>query len=107
MRKETEQKGAQPVMSGFETLNRISSDIADIEVELQRAYTVSNTMRGDFFWCQKKYYEDHASELLEGYETAENFSGIINDYLYEARKMLETLQIFIDKAMEGAIENDD
>ena len=100
MRKETEQKGAQPVMSGYEALNRISSDITDIEVKLQRAYTASDMMRGDFFWCRKEYYENHASELLEGYETAEVFSGIVNDYLHEAREMLEELQERIETLQE-------
>lgn len=105
MGKETEQKSAQPVMSGYEAFNRISSDIADIEVKLQRAYTASDMMRGDFFWCRKEYYEKHASELLGGYETAEAFSGIVNDYLYEVREMLEALQKRIEALQEQLDEN--
>ena len=102
MIKEIEQKNEEKIdISGYETLNRLSSDITDIEVKLQRAYMISDRLREDYFGWRKEYYESHTRELLEGYETAEAFHGIINDYLYDVRKMLELLQMFIEKVQKG------
>lgn len=79
----------------------VSSEIMDILVKAQRAKAVADTLCQDYFVYSKEYYKKNLSELLKSYENAQAFAGVVNEYLYDIKALLEELQSSIDRVDFG------
>ena len=84
----------------------ISNELLDLYVMLERAKAVTGNLTTDYFGDRKEEHEkDRGAKLVFYYEEARIFSGIANDYVFEALKFVEEIMNRID--VEAAKHRED
>lgn len=75
----------------------ISSELSDISATLEKAIEVSNNLFWDYFgYREEVHVRDNGVQLLNGYESARLYNGIVNDYVNHAMETTFALMENID-----------
>ena len=87
----------------------ISNELLDLYVMLERAQAITRNLVSDYFGDRKEVHDkDKGSRLIYDYDDARVFSGIANEYVFDALHFVDELMDKIDieaaKRREGERE---
>ncbi|MGI6008272.1 MAG: hypothetical protein ACOX8E_12375 [Ruminococcus sp.] len=89
---ETEQKQSHTLThNGVLSPARVSSEMDDIFVEIERAWAICSDICSGYFGCTKEYYQKYPCFLMEHYDKTRLFVEVVTDYLYHAKIMMSAL----------------
>lgn len=95
---ETEQKQSRTIMhNGVLSPARVSSEMDDIFVEIERAWAICSDICSGYFGYNKEYYQKYPCFLMEHYDKTRLFIEVVTDYLYHAKIMMSALIESIEK----------
>lgn len=102
---ETEQKQSRTLMrNGVLSPVRVSSEMDDIFIKIEKAWAVCSDVRAGYFGCDKEYYQKYPWFLMEYYDKTKIFIEIVTDYLYHAKIMMNALMERVEEVPERTIE---
>lgn len=84
--------------SEVKCLLSISNELLDLSVMLERAQAITRNLVADYFGDRKEVHEKNGGHnLVYHYDDARIFTGIANDYVFEALHFVYELMDKIDK----------
>lgn len=90
-----------------ERLMNISSELYDLTVMLERAKVVMDSVYDYFGYRKEVHVKNQGKDLLQDYDNARVFSGIVNEYVYDALQLTEKIMDGIDLNIERGKKNED
>lgn len=102
---ETEQKQSRTLThNGVLSPVRVSSEMDDIFVKIERAWVICSDVCAGYFGCDKEYYQKYPCFLMEHYDKTRIFIEMVTDYLYHAKMMMSALMEKVEEVPERTIE---
>lgn len=90
---ETEQKQSRTLThNGVLSPVRVSSEMDDIFVKIERAWVICSDVCAGYFGCDKEYYQKYPWFLMKYYDKTRLFIEVVTDYLYHAKIMIDELR---------------
>lgn len=94
------------VIPAEEQLMNISSELYDLAVMLERAKVATDSVF-DYFGYRKEVHEkNHGRDLLMNYDNARIFTGIANEYVYDALQLTDKIMDSIELNTERGNGNE-
>lgn len=89
-----------------EQLMNISSELLNLSVMLERAKVATDSVY-DYFGYRKEVHEkNHGRDLLRDYDNTRVFTGIANEYVYDALQLTDKIMDSIELSTERGKRNE-
>lgn len=89
-----------------EQLMNISSELLDLSVMLERAKVAADSVLDYFGYRKEVHEENQGAYLLYHYDNARVFTGIVNEYVYDALQLTDKIMDSIDLNAERGNRNE-